>query len=187
MSAKNRKTKSVPYDNYQTPMEVIENFLDHYEVSKLGAIVEPSAGEGRFIKALRNRGYDNYIIAHEIREEERANLAKADANDIHIGSFLEQTDVDESVRTVIGNPPFSLAMEFILKCKELYPNAEIIFLLRLAFLESKTRKQFWQENPVSKLYVLSSRPKFINNKTDATAYGFFVMNSKDLQQEIHVI
>lgn len=73
-----------------------------------------------------------------------------------------------------------------MRCKELYPDAEIIMLLRLSFLESRARYEFWQDNPVNKLYILSSRPKFVNNKTDATSYAFFVWNNTS-KQEIKVI
>lgn len=66
-------------------------------------------------------------------------------------------------------------------------NGKLIFLLRTAFLESKSRHDFWQENPLSGLYVLSKRPSFINGKTDATSYSWFVWDKSTDKQEIKVI
>jgi hypothetical protein len=89
---------------------------------------------------------------------------------------------------IIGNPPFSLAQEFLEKCFEIAKDdTYVVMLLRLAFLESRKRHKFWQENPLHKLYVLSERPSFINGKTDATAYGWFVWQRSSTKQEILVI
>ncbi len=185
MSATNRGSKRVEADFYPTPVDVVEHFLNNHKLND-GAILEQSAGNGNFIQAIRNKGYTNVIVANELREDENANLHKSGANFVYHTDFLNETIPNHDVRTVITNPPYSLAREFVERSKELYPNAEIIMLLRLAFLESKGRYEFWQRNPVSKLYILSKRPSFINGKTDATAYAWFVWNSDD-KQEIKVI
>lgn len=94
---------------------------------------------------------------------------------------------EQKYKTIITNPPYSLAMEFILKSFELVePDGEVIMLLRLAFLESKKRYDFWQKHPVNKLYILSERPSFTGKGTDATAYGWFVWDNSG-KQEIKVI
>lgn len=185
MSATNRGTKRIEYDFYPTPIEVIHNFLDHYQL-KDGIILEPCAGCGNFIQVIRDKGYKNIIVANEIRREEYQNLINSGADFVYHKDFLVDKLPDHDIKTIITNPPFSKAKEFILRCKELYPNAEIIMLLRLAFLESRARYEFWQQHPVSKLYVLSKRPSFINAKTDAAAYAWFIF-SKEKTQEIKVI
>lgn len=64
----------------------------------------------------------------------------------------------------------------------------LIFLLRTAFLESKSRYEFWQENPLNDLYVLSKRPSFTGDgKSDATSYSWFVWKKGEEQQKIKVI
>lgn len=96
-------------------------------------------------------------------------------------------DIDKKYKTIIGNPPYSLAMEFINKCFEIADqDTEIIMLLRTAFLESKKRYDFWQEHPLNGLYVLSQRPSFTGKGTDATSYSFFIWNNSG-KQEIKVI
>lgn len=190
MSATNRGSKRSPSDFYPTPKEVIHNFLDHYQLNKEGIILEPCAGDGNFIAVLRERGYKNKIIANEKYNKHGLKLKKLGADLVlhrnYIGCGLNKFK-HENVTTIITNPPYSLAQEFIEKSFELYPNATVIMLLRLAFLESKKRYSFWQKHPVNKLYVLSTRPSYTgNNKTDATAYAWFVWD-KSNTQEIRVI
>ena len=184
MSATNRGTKRAEADFYPTPIPVIHKFLEQYKI-KEGAILEPCAGNGNFIRAIREKGYTNSIIANELRVEEIDNLKEVGANKVYTYDFLKDT-VPEDVQTIITNPPYSLAEEFVRNCKEKYPNAEIIMLLRLAFLESKKRFDFWKQYPVSDLYILSQRPSFTGKGTDATAYAWFVWNSEG-KQKVKVI
>lgn len=187
MSATNRGAKRVEGDFYPTPIPVIQTFLDHHRLRD-GVILEPSAGNGNFLRAIRSKGYQNDIIANELREEEHQNLSDAGANIIRHNDFLKGIEgIDGfNVSTIITNPPFTYAKEFIELCKTNYPNAEVIMLLRLALLESKKRYEFWQQYPVNKLYILSQRPSFTGKGTDATAYAWFVWNN-DTTQEIKVI
>ncbi|WP_137743416.1 hypothetical protein [Robertmurraya siralis] len=190
MSATNRGSKRVESDFYATPLNVIDNLLSHHQL-KDGIILEPSAGNGNFIRSIRNNGYINNVIANELRTEEINNLLNSGANIVtnmdYLSDEFEIPNIDnKKVETVIGNPPFSLAKEFLEVTFNRFPNAEIIMLLRLAFLESKKRYDFWKKHPVSKLYVLSERPSFTGRGTDATAYCFMVWN-KSSTQEIRVI
>lgn len=184
MSATNRGNKRIEADFYPTPIPVIHNLLNHHEI-KDGTILEPCAGNGNFINALREYGYKNYIVANELRENEINNLTKVGADDVIVSDFLN-TKLNTEPTTIITNPPYHKAQEFVTKCIEEYPNTEIIMLLRLAFLESKKRFGFWQKYPVNKLYILSQRPSFTGKGTDATAYAWFVWDNSN-KQEIKVI
>lgn len=185
MSATNRGGKRKESDFYITPVNTIINFLEHYKL-KDGNILEPSAGNGNFLKVIKDLGYKNNITACELRQEEYNNL-NTYANDIYIGDFLTYKP-NKSFKTIIGNPPYSLAMEFINHCFKIADkDTEIIMLLRTAFLESKKRYGFWLQHPVNGLYVLSQRPSFLGNgKSDATCYSFFIWNNSN-KQEIKVI
>jgi hypothetical protein len=184
LSATNRGAIRVEADFYPTPIPVIHKLLDNHRIQD-GIIFEPCAGNGNFIKALREFGYSNYIIANELREEEKLRLYNSGANEIHTYDFL-QNELNIHPKTIITNPPYSIAEDFIKKCKEQFPNSEVIMLLRLAFLERKKRYEFWQQHPVSKLYILSQRPSFTGKGTDATAYAWFVWDGTD-KQEVKVI
>lgn len=186
ISATNRGSKRVKSDFYATPIPVIENLFKHHKI-KYGNILEPSAGNGNFIKVIRKiqRERDS-ITALEIREEEYDNLNKY-ADEVIIGDFLKWKP-NKKFKTIIGNPPYTHALEFLEKCFEIADyDTQIVMLLRTAFLESQKRYEFWQKHPVNKLYVLSKRPSFLaNGKSDATSYSWFIWDNSD-KQEIKVI
>lgn len=174
MSATNRGGERKAYDFYATPPETIRSFLANFDgISSGDRILEPSAGNGQIIKVLRESGYDNRIDAVELRPEERATL-EALADNVTIGSFFDY-DPGYGYDVIIGNPPYSMALEFINKSLELlHPGGLLIFLLRTNFLESEKRFKWWQEHPLSGLYTLHKRPSFTGRGTDATSYSWFV-------------
>ena len=187
MSATNRGSKRSVYDFYATPIECVEKLLENFIIEKPNInILEPSAGNGNIIKVLKDKGINGNITAVEIREEEYNNLLKL-ADKVVIDDFL-QWNTNKDYDLIIGNPPFSLAREFIEKCFEISnEKTKIVMLLRTSFLESKSRYNFWQKYPLSGLYVLSKRPSFTGKGTDATSYAWFIWNKSSDKQEIKVI
>ena len=121
-------------DFYPTPDETIEAFLDVFEIRGGGiSILEPGAGDGNIVRALRRHGFFD-IDAIEIRPEERKKL-EAICSQVEIGDFLDM-DIQKKYDLIIGNPPFSLALEFIQRAFQVVkPGGKVIFLLRTAFLE----------------------------------------------------
>lgn len=187
ISATNRGAERKPQDFYATPIDCVENFINNYGGVISGKILEPSAGNGNIIQALRNKNINGNITAIELREEELSNLNKIGDNVI-ITDFLNGLDHKEKYDYIIGNPPYTYAREFVEKCLSmLNENGKLIFLLRTAFLESKSRYDFWRDNPLSGLYVMSKRPSFTGKGTDATSYSWFVWDKSTDKQEIKVI
>jgi hypothetical protein len=60
----------------------------------------------------------------------------------------------------VTNPPFSLAEEFLEK--SLKEADTVVYLLRLNFLGSQKRYEFWQRHQPTHLFVLSERPSFVD-------------------------
>jgi len=174
MSATNRGAIRRESDFYKTPTETIDAFLDHFCFLINEDILEPCAGDGAIIKAIRARTPAQYITAIEIREEESANLLDAGADQVFIDDFLTFPGLDPAPGTIITNPPYSIAQEIIEHCFKIAPDAEVIMLLRLGFLESQKRREFWERHPLTQLYPLLKQPSFTGKGTDAAAYGWFV-------------
>lgn len=187
MSATGRGTERKPHDFYATPVDCVENFINNYGIDRIkGNILEPSAGNGNVIQALREKKVQGTITALELRAEERDSLTQI-SDKVIIADFLKW-EADKDYDVIIGNPPYTYAREFIEKCfKIANDNTVIIMLLRTAFLESKSRYEFWQQHPLSGLYTLSKRPSFTGKGSDATSYSWFIWDNRTDKQEIKVI
>lgn len=188
MSATNRGAIRRESDFYRTPEWVVDSLIQTLGAPYFSGayVLEPCAGDGVIVEKIRSCSHSAQITAIEIRPEEKQNLIEAGADQVIIDNFLEFSGRNPNPDIIITNPPYSIAQEIIEHCFEIAPNAEIIMLLRLAFLESKKRKPFWDKHPVTQLYVLSERPSFTSKGTDATAYAWFVW-SKYRELKIQVI
>jgi hypothetical protein len=102
-------------DFYETPYSLTQLLLDRETM--LGNILEPACGDGAIVKVLKDNGYTE-ITAYDKET-----------------NFLKET---KKYDTVITNPPFSLAYEFIQKAKEVSEN-KIYMLLPLNYLHGKKR------------------------------------------------
>ena len=112
MSATGRGTERKPHDFYVTPIDCIENFINNYGIDRIkGNILEPSAGNGNVIQALRQKKVQGIITALELREEERDSLSRI-SDKVIIDNFLEW-EADKNYDVIIGNPPYTFAREFI--------------------------------------------------------------------------
>jgi len=156
MSATKRGAKRHESDFYATPesaflplLPFIMEVVDHYG---RGQVWDPACGDGRLIKSMRKAGIE------------------AGGSDLNVDyDFLK----DEGNHLfVVTNPPFSLALEF---CNHAIQHADHAFmLLRLNFLASKKRRDWWNAHKPDALFILSERPSFTENgKTDATDYAWF--------------
>lgn len=135
-------------DFYPTPLSAFAPLLPY--LPRRGVIWEPAAGDRRLIESMRECGLD------------------ADGDDLANGyDFL----VDQQPRfAVVTNPPFSLCYEFCQHALEV--SSEVYLLIRLNFLASNRRKAWFMEHEPNGLFILSSRPKFINNSSDACDYAW---------------
>jgi hypothetical protein len=77
---------------------------------------------------------------------------------------------------IITNPPFNKALEFIKKALEdVEDDGYVIMLLRLNFLETKARKDFFDKYMPEYIFVHHKRMSFIEGgSTDSVAYAHYV-------------
>ena len=162
-------------DAYYTPDELALaclRWLVRDGFYRAGTVLEPSCGRGAFVRAARVYTA-RPIVAVDIAPERKLDALAAGAATVHIGDFLGQSLGPFDL--IVGNPPFSGAEPHV---RHAFSHrgewGSVAFLLRLAFLESKERRDFWRENPASKVYVFSERPSFTGGRTDSAAYGLFV-------------
>lgn len=155
MAALKPKAERNAYDLYETPEWAVDCLLDVVPIRNDWTYLEPCRASGRF--------YNEMPIGSawgEIRE----------------GVDYLSTKYNH-VDCIITNPPYCLAQEFVEKAHQ---DADvIIMLLRLGFLESTKRIEFWKKYPVDHLITLSKRPSFTDNgKTDGAAYAYFVWDKQ---------
>lgn len=137
-------------DFYPTPLWCAENL--EIDWSQFTSAHEPCKGDGRLYDWLLSKGIQ--------------------ASYTEISEDLDFFDWNSTVDLIFTNPPFSLAQEFI---DHSIARANTVFmLLRLNYLGSIKRHDWWTKNSPVALYVLSKRPSFTGTGTDATDYAWFV-------------
>lgn len=167
-------------DYFPTPGWCVDRLIERYRLPH-GAIVEPSAGDGSIIRSCGgNKPPFRRWHACEIDSRFVFELQSTGVR-VVVGDYLKITSITpdpENVSLVIGNPPYSLAEQFVRHSRELFPEADIVFLLRLNFLGSEERIALYSEIGVPDVMVLPNRPPFSRNKlgkigTDSCEYGWF--------------
>lgn len=188
-------TKRSPYDFYPTPESA---FTAMYEADKknwknVKWIIEPCAGDGALISYMKKYFPNAIYTANELDESHKDNLTKimnSEYDHVIWGDYkelLSKDTINLNPELAITNPPFSLAQEVIEYCLTKIKAKRTIMLLRLNFLASQKRKEFWQKYPPSRIYVLSKRPSFTGTGTDSQDYAWFVWDDEIYDQQIVVV
>jgi hypothetical protein len=179
MSATGRGRVRNKDDFYETPEWCTRAILPHL---KPGPVLDPCCGEGAILDVVN----DEWALAGNQRvtvdtigiEIDRARWATATRTGHHVfhrdALAPEKWDLPHTKCQVITNPPYSLAMEFILRAAIEVPNQDRAFLLRLNFLGSQKRAK-WLRGNTPDVFVLPKRPSFTpDKKTDATEYAWMI-------------
>jgi len=173
-----------PLDNYPTPPwctdALLEWVMPNVCPELRGPILDPCAGEGGILSPFDEWGIKTAAV--EIREECHEILQAITGKNSVIGNFLEMhRDRVElmGARSVVMNPPFSLAKEFVEFCILLGLHDYVVSLLRLPFLATEGRYDWWQSYAPSDVCVMSSRPSFLGKGSDSTEYAWFVWDLRE--------
>jgi len=165
-------------DFYPTPIELCKAAIKkEFPIGLNGYVLDPGCGTGNWGNAWNFYNPSSMITGIDI--EPNVKYLDCYCNYI-VGDFLTDDFDGTNFEAIIGNPPYSLAEEFVRKSKTLLEQrGYIYFLLRLEFLASKKRHfGLFREFRPKKVYVLSRRPSFFSttngHTTDAMDYAMFL-------------
>ena len=163
-----------PHDEYITPPWCVKRLLEKYELPRSGLLFDPCASRGELLSTVHTLRPDLLLYGVEINPNCHSALVSAAGafERAWIGDFLKmQSPEIPSATTILTNPPYSLAEQFILQA--LLFAKRVIMLLRVNFLAGKDRREFTaRTNPG--VFVLPNRPSFNGWGSDGTEYGWFV-------------
>lgn len=176
----------VPNDAYVTPnplaLAICAALRKRFGAWVPEEIIEPSAGDGAFIRAARASWPDAHITAVEIDSTRKSACLAAGAQvfirqcwvETAIGLSNMQTE-DGKPRLIVGNPPYRQAQFHIEAALRLLRDGDrLAYLLRLNFLGSSARVAFWRQGELELVQPIAPRPSFTNGGTDGTEYAVFV-------------
>lgn len=165
MSATARSEVRHPDDFYVTPAWAVQALLGHIPRIAPGSVLVPGCGKGAILDALRDSGrFDRHALRGIEVNRYRARVARR-RHDVRCADFLESPWTLRA-DTVVMNPPYKLALPFVEESLGTVERAGgcVHALLRLGFLASVRRRDWWQTHPADVL-VLSRRPSFCHTFT----------------------
>ena len=153
------------HDYYATNPITVPELLGVEEFK--GSVWEPFCGEGHISKEQEKQGYQ--VTSSDLIERGYGEGGK----DIFKCSVKEADNV-------ISNPPYNLALESVEHLLNLGVG-KIAMFLKITFLESQKRYQFFMDNPPKKVWVYSGRRTVARNgdekmfqASSAICYAWFV-------------
>ena len=166
-SGNTRLTDYEPNDFYATEPKAVELLLE--KESFTDTVWEPAVGQGHIANVLKANNHD--VICHDLVDR-----GYPDTLEQSIFDYTNVNTID-----VITNPPYKIAREFIQHIIEHSANGvRIAMFLKLTFLESQSRRDFFGKYPPKTIYVSSGRlncarsGEFEKYKSSAVAYAWFV-------------
>lgn len=154
------------HDYYATEPYAVELLLK--EESFSNCIWECASGEGHMNEVLTRYGYT--VFSSDIVDR---------GHQDEIIDFLNYDGQWEG--DIITNPPYKYGQQFVEKALSVVEDgAKVAMFTKLLFLESKSRKQMFQDNPPKVIYVSSSRLNCAKNgefekyPSSAVAYTWIV-------------
>lgn len=152
-------------DFYATEPKAVELLLA--EETFANNILEPCCGQKHITNILEQARYT--VKSSDLIDR---------GVDADIQDFFKITEWDGDI---ISNPPYKNALDFVKHSLEIVKDgSKVAMFLKILFLEGKTRKEFFLENPPKVIYVASGRLNCAKNgdfdkyTTGAVCYAWFV-------------
>ncbi len=150
-------------DFYPTPAYAVEELLKREKF--VGNIWECACGEGDISEVFKAHGFEVY------------------SSDLIDRGYCEQLDFLQSdliVDNIVTNPPYKLALDFVLKAKQ-QSKRKIAMFLKTVWLESEARYDMFQDTefPLKTVYQFSKRVSLYKNgvkmkNSGMIAYAWYV-------------
>jgi hypothetical protein len=135
-------------DFYPTPPEVTRALLAKFDFGP-GKILEPAAGDYMMAGELESYGYD--VEASDLNPRDPRVVER---------DFLTMTETD--ARTIITNPPFVLAEQFIEHALGVLKVHNLALVLKSTYWHAVTRQPLFARFRPSVVCPLTWRPDFLN-------------------------
>jgi Protein of unknown function (DUF3102) len=156
-------------DAYWTPAGAVLALLNHERFS--GRIWEPACGAGNIVKVLRERGHK--VVATDLHDYGCPDATSG-------VDFLQQRQAPKGVATIVTNPPFKDAADFVRHALTLAPR--VVMVLRLLFYEGQGRSDILDGGQLARVYAFSNRLEpmhrhgwdGIKTESNGVAYAWFV-------------
>lgn len=154
-------------DFYATEPIAVELLLEKEQFGN--KIWEVACGKGHISEVLINHGYD-------VKSTDLIDRGYSRFNGV-----VDMLDIKEIDCDVITNPPYHNVVKYVEHLLNVTKEGrKIALFLKIQFLESKSRYEFFKKYPPYKIYVASSRlncargGKFEDYKSTAVCYAWFV-------------
>ena len=164
-------------DLYNTPVEALDALYKHVPeaFNSDNAYLEPCNGLGKISDYLKSKGLD--VVTNELYDYG----IKTDYQEDFLNpSVYAEDDWFSAFDTIISNPPYNKAVDFVLKGFEVAD--EQYLLLRSTFLEGKARyKKLMSLGKLEKVYMFTYRiscSKGVNEEPspNSVCYSWFKFN-----------
>lgn len=158
MAARNNaKTERDQNDYYATDPTTVEKFLAHISIDNIklkGRVWECACGKGHISEVLKKYSYK--VFSSDLIERGYG-LGNID--------FLKADEVPYGVETIITNPPYKYASEFVTHALNIIPNdGMVIMYLKDRFLEGiKRYNNIFKNTPPRYVYCHVNRQKCAMN------------------------
>jgi len=177
------RTVANPNDLWMTPDWLAAEFVAWCHIDGQ-VVLEPSAGTGQLVRELRAQGARG-VLAFELDPEwaERGGFACGDFLVSELRPAVERALYTPGLlpEVTVGNPPFSLMLEFIERALAWTPRVCMILPVSVFFGKNEkdpgqSRHRLWTSvaHP-TRVRVLSARPRFVGAKDTSPATDFLFM------------
>ena len=159
------ETEREKNDFYATSPVAVHELLKHHEFQK--NILEPSCGNGIISSALKEHG-------HIVKSSDLIDRGYGDVMDFF--SIESASGMD-----IVTNPPYRYSKQFVEHALKIVDDgSEVAMFLRIQFLESKSRRDLFDNTPPKLVFIPSGRiscaknADFENIGSSAQMYAWFI-------------